>query len=192
MVNLVMMFIVGMAIGQGGPVKNDVDLGNDQFAVDQRGKFVVYRTEALPSEVNVSVLHGRLTAFLETKGNRTAIKNNDRLESEGSIPMERHVGLGNYVAGEINYTLVVENNQGELNYWFTDLTYQPYRNDRYGKRVRATVTPIPLEKQFSKVNEHVWQKQRKYAYEAIDTFAEHVLGQLEAVGKPKVITTNMD
>lgn len=192
MVNLVVMFVAGMAIGHGSPLKDDVGLSGGQFAVDQRGKFVVYKSEVLPSEVNFLVLNGHLTAFLETKGNRTALKSTNRLESEGSVPMAKHAGIGNYVAGKINYTLVVENNDGELNYWFTDLTYQPYRNDRYGKRIKATASPIPLEKQLSKVNEQVWQKQKKYAYEVIGELADQVGAQLEAAGKPKVITTNME
>jgi len=191
MVNLVVMFVAGMAIGHGNPLKDDVGRDVGQFAVDQRGKFVVYQSETLPGGVSFAAVQEQLAAFLDAKGNKTEAKGADRLQSEGRIPMKKHAGIGNYVGGEINYTLVVENDNGELNYWFTDLTYQPYRNDRYGKRVKATASPIPLEKQLSKVNEQVWRKQQKYAYEAIDELADQVSAQLEAVGKPKVIVTNM-
>lgn len=192
MVNLVVMFVAGIAIGHGNPVKDDVGRGAGQFAVDQRGKFVVYKPNALAGEVRFSAVQEQLTAFLDAKGNETTRKAEGRLESIGSISMKKHAGIGNYVAGKINYTLVVENSEGELNYWFTDLNYQPYRNDRYGKRVKATVVPIPLEDQFSKVNERIWAKQKNYAYEALDELADQVLGQLEAAGRPKVVTTNMD
>ncbi len=192
MMNLVMTFVAGMAIGHGSPLKDDVGRDAGQFAVDQRGKFVVYKSEALPSEVRFSDVQKQLNTFLATKGNETEFKGTDRLESKGRIHMKKHAGIGNYVAGDVLYTLVVEDNGDELNYWFTDLTYQPYRNDRYGKRVKATASPIPLEKQMSKMNEHVWKKQKNYAYEAIDEMAEQVLTQLEAAGKPKVITTRME
>ncbi|SFC49551.1 hypothetical protein SAMN05421747_112118 [Parapedobacter composti] len=191
MVNLAVMFVAGMAIGHGNPLKDDVGRDVGQFAVDQRGKFVVYQSEALPSGVSFAAVQEQLTTFLNAKGNKTEVSSTDRLQSQGSVPMKKHAGIGNYVAGRINYTLVVENNNGELNYWFTDLTYQPYRNDRYGKRIEATASPIPLEKQLSRVNAQVWQKQKKYAYEAIEELAGQVADQLEAAGKPRVITTSM-
>ena len=106
--------------------------------------------------------------------------------------MKKHAGIGNHVAGDIHYTLVMEDRDGELNYWFTDLTYQPFRNDRYGKRVKATASPIPLERQMSSLNAQVWKKQKNYAYEAINEMADQVLAQLEVAGKPKVITTRME
>lgn len=192
MVNLVVMFAAGMAIGHGNPLKDDVGRDAGQFAVDQRGKFVVYHSDMLPSGVSFSDVQTQLNTFLASKGNETELRSATRLESKGRIPMKKHAGIGNYVAGEMHYTLVVEDEGGELNYWFTDLTYQPYRNDRYGKRVKATASPIPLERQMSKVNEHVWKKQKNYAYEAIDEMADQVLAQLEAAGKPRVITTRME
>lgn len=190
MVNLVVVFVAGLAIGHGNPLKDDVG-GNGQFAVDQRGKFVVYHVEALPNEVNFTAVQKQLNAFLDTKGNQTSTKGTNRLESKGSVPMKKHAGIGNYVAGTINYTLVVEDNNGEVNYWFTDLAYQPYRNDRYGKRVKATVSPIPLEEQFSSINAGLWKKQKSYAYDAISELADQVSAQVDAVGKPRVITTNL-
>ncbi len=190
MVNLVMMFVAGLAIGHGNPLKDDVGR-SERFAVDQRGRYVVYHVETLPNEVNFTAVQEQLTAFLGAKGNKTVLSDAARLESKGSIPMKKHAGIGNYVAGTINYTLVVEDRDGELNYWFTDLTYQPYRNDRYGKRIKATTSPIPLEKQLSKVNEPVWKKQKNYAYDAIDELADQVSAQLQAAGKPRVINTGM-
>ncbi|GGG89078.1 hypothetical protein GCM10007415_23990 [Parapedobacter pyrenivorans] len=192
MVNLVAIFVAGIAIGHGNPVKDDVGRDAGQFAVDQRGKFVVYKSNALADEVSFPAVQEQLTAFLDAKGNETTTKSAGRLESTGSVSMKKHAGIGNYVAGKINYTLVLENSEGELNYWFTDLSYQPYRNDRYGKRIKATVAPIPLEDQFSKLNERIWAKQKNYAYEALDELANQVLGQLEAAGRPKVVTTNME
>ncbi|SEL08965.1 hypothetical protein [Parapedobacter koreensis] len=191
MVNLIVMFIAGAAIGHGNPLKDDVGRSNGQFAVDQRGKFVVYHSETLPGEVSFSAVQAHLSAFLEAKGNKVIVRSATRLESEGSAPMKKHAGIGNYVAGTVNYKLVVEDNDGELNYWFTDLTYQPYRNDRYGKRIKATTAPIPLESQLSKLNEEVWKKQRNHAYEAISEVANQVAKQLATVDKPKVITTSM-
>ncbi|GGC49009.1 hypothetical protein GCM10011386_46540 [Parapedobacter defluvii] len=192
MVNLVVMFMAGMAIGHGNPLKDDVGRDAGQFAVDQRGKFVVYKSEVLPNEVSFSEIQAQLNAFLASKGNETELKSTNRLESNGRIHMKKHAGIGNYVAGDVHYTLVVEDDGGQLNYWFTDLTYQPYRNDRYGKRVKATASPIPLERQMSKLNEHVWKKQKNYAYEAIDEMADQVLKQLEAADKPTVITIRME
>lgn len=192
MVNLVAMFVAGIAIGHGNPVKDDVGRNAGQFVVDERGKFVVYKSSALADGVSFSAVQEQLTAFLDAKGNETVPKAAGRLESTGSVSMKRHAGIGNYVAGKINYTLVLEDSDGELNYWFTDLSYQPYRNDRYGKRIKATVAPIPLEDRFSRVNEWIWAKQKNYAYESLDELADQVLSQLEATGRPKVVTTNME
>jgi len=191
MVNLVVMFAAGMAIGHGNPLKDDVGYDAGPFAVDQRGKFVVYNSEMLPNGMSFSDVQVQLSSFLESKGNKTELKGAARLESTGRIHMKKHAGIGNYVAGDVHYTLVVEEEEGILNYWFTNLTYQPYRNDRYGKRVKAMASTIPLERQMSKVNEIVWKKQKNYAYEAIDEMANQVLTQLEAAGKPTVITTRM-
>lgn len=190
MINSVMMFVAGLAIGHGNPLKDDVGRSG-QFAVDQRGKYVVYHVETLPNEINFATAKEQLATFLDAKGNKTTLSDAGRLESKGNIPMEKHAGIGNYVAGTINYTLVVEDKGGTLNYWFTDLTYQPYRNDRYGKRIKATKSPIPLERQLSKVNEQVWQKQKNYAYDAINELADQVSTQLESAGKPRVINTSM-
>lgn len=192
MVNLVVMFVAGMAIGHGNPLKDDVGRDAGQFAVDERGKFVVYDSEMLPNGLSFSDVQGQLNAFLASKGNKTELKGTNRLESSGRIPMKKHAGIGNHVAGDIHYTLVMEDRDGELNYWFTDLTYQPFRNDRYGKRVKATASPIPLERQMSSLNAQVWKKQKNYAYEAINEMADQVLAQLEVAGKPKVITTRME
>gem|GEM_PF-692398 len=192
MINLTIMFVAGMVIGHGSPVKDDVGVDAGQFMVDERGKLVVYKSDALASDANFITMREQLTTFLLTKGNEITRTTAARLESTGSVPMEKHAGIGNYVAGEIHYTLVLENNAGEINYWFTDLRYQPYRNDRFGKRARATATPIPLEKKFSKMNEQVWKKQKNYAYDAIEALADDVLGQLETAGKTKVVTTAMD
>lgn len=190
MVSLVVMFTAGLAIGHGNPLKDDVGAHGGQFAVDQRGKLVVYKTEAMPTEASFSAVQEHVASFMEAKGNTTVAKDANRLESEGSVKMKKHAGIGNHVAGTINYTMVVENNNGELNYWFTDLTYQPYRNDRYGKRIKATASPIPLESSRSSVNAGVWAKQKTYAYEALDELAGQVLAQVEAAGRPKVVTTN--
>ncbi len=192
MVNLIVMFAAGMAIGHGNPLKDDVGRDAGQFAVDQRGKFVVYHSETLPNGTSFSDVQLQLSRYLDSKGNKTELKGAARLESTGRIHMKKHAGIGNYVAGDVHYTLVVEDEGGILNYWFTDLTYQPYRNDRYGKRVKAIASPVPLERQMSKVNEHVWKRQKNYAYEAIDEMADQVLKQLEAAGKPTVITTRME
>src|SRR5690606_37012681 len=191
MLHLVAMFVAGLAIGHGNPLKDDVGRDVGRFAVDERGKLVVYRSGSLPDGVNFSDAQVQLSRFLDARGSETGQKSAARLESTGSLPMKKHAGIGNYVAGEVHYTLVVESDGGELNYWFTDLAYQPYRNDRYGKRVKATASPIPLERQMSKLNANVWKKQKIYAYEALDDMADQVLAQLNSVGKPRVITTRM-
>ncbi len=190
MVSLVVMFTAGLAIGHGSPLKDDVGVQAGQFAVDQRGKLVVYKADALATVTDFSAVSEQVALFMEAKGNKTVAKDAGRLESAGSVKMKKHAGIGNQVAGTINYTMVVENNNGELNYWFTDLTYQPYRNDRYGKRVKATASPIPLESSYSSVNAGVWAKQKGYAYEALDELADQVLAQMESAGKPKVVTTS--
>ncbi len=190
MVSLVVLFTAGLAIGHGNPLKDDVGAHAGQFAVDQRGKLVVYKADVLPAEADFSAVSERVALFMEAKGNKTVAKDAGRLESAGSVKMKKHAGIGNHVAGSINYTMVVENNNGELNYWFTDLTYQPYRNDRYGKRIKATASPIPLESSYSSVNAGVWNKQKGYAYEALDELADQVLAQMESAGKPKVVTTS--
>lgn len=192
MVSLVVMFVAGMAIGHGNPLKDDVGRDAGQFSVDQRGKFVVHDSETLPSGVSFSDIQAQLNTFLASKGDDTELKGTTRLESRGRVPMKKHAGIGNYVAGDVHYTFVMEDKGGELTYWFTDLTYQPFRNDRYGKRVKATASPIPLEKQMSKVNTQVWKKQKNYAYEAINEMADQVLAQLETARKPRVITTGME
>src|SRR5690606_1534117 len=190
MVNLIVMFVAGIATDLGNVLSNrSGDAG--LFAVDQRGKYVVYQTEPLAEGIDFSEVHRRLGAWMDAKGNSTSVKGPHRIESTGAVAMKKHAGIGNFVAGEIHYTLVVENNNGEVNYWFTDLAYQPYRNDRYSKRIKATTSPIPLEKQLSKLNANVWKKQKGYAYETINELAEQLAVQLEAAGKPKVITTSM-
>ncbi|WP_257667676.1 hypothetical protein [Parapedobacter tibetensis] len=191
MVNLVLLLAVNMPIAHGNMANNNMISNDERFAVDQRGKFVVYKTEPIADGVSFSDINQQLTNYLTQKGNHTTTSGGNRLESWGSVTMKKHAGIGNYVGGTINYTLVVENDEGELNYWFTDLTYQPYRNDRYGKRVKASVSPIPLEKKMSKVNDKVWNKQRGYAYETIDQLADEVSSQLKAVGKSKIVTTSM-
>ncbi len=188
MIKLASMFVVGMAIGHGNPVKDDVGANAGQFLVDQRGKFVVYKPNALKSDASFTTMQEQLTKYLVAKGNEITITTAERLESRGILPMEKHAGIGNHVAGEIHYTLVLEDRNAEINYWFTDLSYQPYQNDRFGKRIKATATPIPLEKRFSKVNEHVWMEQKRYAHESIEALAEAVHEQLATAGKPKVIT----
>jgi len=181
--------MTGLALGQGNPRGMDAgDIG--QFAVDQRGRYVVYQTEALPDNITFDAACSRLDVFLTAKGNTNATESN-RLRSEGSVVMKKHAGIGNYVAGDLHYTLVVEYDNGEVKYWFTDLAYQPYRNDRYGKRIKATVSPIPLEQEMSKLNAGIWSKQRRYAYETLEALSDEIASQLKALGKPKVVNTTL-
>ncbi|MGK6351452.1 hypothetical protein [Parapedobacter sp. DT-150] len=191
MVNLIITFIVGLFITHGSPLKGHFGTDNGQFAVDQRGKFVVYKSDELPANVRFPVARARLIGFLEARGDKIVINTDNRLESTGSVTMRKHAGIGNYVAGQLHYTLVAENNDGSLNYWFTDLMYQPLRNDRYGKRIKATRFPIPLEKKVSKINERIWYKQRSFAHDTIQDLADQLSAQIKAAGQAGVITTNM-
>ena len=191
MVNLMVMFIAGMVVGHGDLMKDDVGYGMGGFSVDQRGKLVFFKSGAWPDKVGFLEAYEALVPFLDSKGNKTERGSSGRMESNGRTPFRKHAGIGNHVAGDLNYTLVVEENGAGFNYWFTDLTYQPYSNDRYGKRVKATSSPIPLERKMSSINEHIWQKQRIYAYETIEELANQLLVRLEAAGMPDVVDTSI-
>ncbi|WP_374743987.1 hypothetical protein [Parapedobacter sp. 2B3] len=185
------MLITGVTVGYTGLSTDDIGRGTSGFSVDQRGKLVLLKSETWPDQIGLEEVRETLTAFLAEKGNGITHVGTNRMESVGSIRMKNHAGIGNHVAGDVHYTLVIEDNGSGFTYWFTDLTYQPYRNDRYGKLVKATVSPIPLENRASKINAHIWQKQKTHAYEAIDGLADQLLAQLEAAGRPGVVNTGM-
>lgn len=187
MVGLVMMLVAGMTASHGDFSTDDIGRNTGGFSVDQRGKLVLVKSESWPDKVGFAEASEALTDFLTTKGNTTTYVDAQRIEGRGRVPLTRHAGIGNYVAGDVHYTLVIEDNGSEFICWFTDLEYQPYRNDRYGKRIKATASPIPLERELSKINEPIWQKQRAYAYESIDKAANRLLAQLERLGKPTVV-----
>src|SRR5690606_37907269 len=187
MINLVVMLIAGVTVGHGGLSTDDIGRGTGGFSVDQRGKLVLLKSEMWPGQIGLDEAHETVTVFMAAKGDRTAHIGTNRIESSGRVRMKNHAGIGNRVAGDIYYTLVIEDNGAGFSYWFTDLRYQPYRNDRYGKLVKATSSPIPLESRASKINARIWQKQKTYAYEMIDGLAGRLLARLEAAARPSVV-----
>lgn len=191
MVNFTTVLIAGMIAGHGVFSNDPIGRNTGGFSVDQRGKLVMVDTDSWPDEVGFNEAREVLTVFLDANGNSTAQLDGRRMESSGKVQLKKHAGIGNHVAGDIHYTLVVADNGPGFTYWFTDLKYQPYRNDRYGKRIKATAAPIPLERKVSKLNEPIWQKQKVYAYESIGEFAEQLFAQLESIGKPTVVNIEM-
>lgn len=189
MVNLVMMFIASMSAGHGDFSKDDIGRNKAGFSKNQDGKLVLVKSEPWPDQVAFNEGKAVLTDFLTANGNTMTQVDGRRITSKGRVPLKGHAGIGNYVAGDIHYTLVIENNGSELTYWFTDLTYQPYRNDRYGRRIKATVSPIPLERRLSKINEQIWEKQKSHAHEALDELGGQLLQHLQWAGKPSVFHT---
>ncbi|HWK99066.1 MAG TPA: hypothetical protein VNQ55_03930 [Parapedobacter sp.] len=189
MVNLVMMFIASMSVNQSDFSKDDVGGGMHGFSVNQHGKLVLVKSASWPDQVEFADAREVLIDFLSEKGNITEQMEGQRITSVGRVPLKQHTGIGNHVAGDIHYTLVIENNGVEFNYWFTDLAYQPYRNDRYGKRIKATATPIPLERRLSKINGKIWEKQKGYAQDALDDLSEQLLRSLQWAGKSAVFHT---
>lgn len=191
MVNLAIPFLMILLSTPTDIPTGSVGHGTGGFSVDQRGKFVFYKSAAWPEEVRFDRASEALMDFFQIKGNEATQIHAKRLESKGCIPLKKHAGIGNHVAGEIRYTFVLEDNGTDFSYWFTDLSYQPYRNDRYGKRIKATATPIPLEKQMSKINQPVWMQQKAYAYESIAELADQLAEQVRSADASKVIHLNV-
>jgi len=189
MVNLVMMFIASMSVGQNDFSKEDIGSGRHGFSVNQHGKLVLAKSASWPDQVEYADAREALIDFLSEKGNVTELRESRRITSVGRVPMKQHAGIGNHVAGDIHYTVVIEDNGSEFNYWFTDLAYQPYRNDRYGKRIKATAKPIPLERQASKINAEVWERQKLHAQDALDNLSDQLLQSLQWTVKPAVFHT---
>lgn len=191
MVSLLVILMAGMSLGHTDFSSDDMRNGTGGFVTDQRGKLVLLKSDSWPDQVGFAEAREALTDFLAMKGNTTTHIGTGGVESKGRVPLKNHAGIGNHVAGDIHYTLMVKDNGSGFDYWFTDLMYQPYRNDRYGKRIKATVSPIPLESQLSKINEQIWQKQKTYAYEVIAGLADELAVRLETVGKPAMINIGM-
>lgn len=158
------------------------------FATDQRGKFVVHREHDLHTNVSGQQLFDHAQRYFKQQGAEVVTTGN-QLRASGQVKLKQHAGVGNYVAGEVKYTVIVEEDNGEYRYWFTDFMYQPYVKDRYGKLVKANVKPIPMESQMSRLNQGLWQQQRRYAYNAIREVAADFEYQIGKVAIPSTVQT---
>jgi len=157
---------------------------NGGFLTDQRGKYVVmYDVQAdLSENEDLSLV---IRDFF--KEEPMVLTEEKRLSVNGAIHLNHHVVMGNYVAGDVLYRLVFEKTAEGFRYWFTDLAYRPYIKDRYGKVTKASVAPIPLEKEFGELNKGAWMRQRRAAYEAIRQESERWGRHLKSAGRAKTI-----
>ncbi|MEH6308302.1 hypothetical protein RYH73_21785 [Olivibacter sp. CPCC 100613] len=181
MVNFVMFLFVGLFADTSGQINTG------GFVTDQNGKYVVYHQEEASKLDDKQHIESYISKFFETNASTLAADGQERVTVAGKTTLKRHATIGNYIAGDVNYKLVFEKVGEGYRYWFTDLSYQPYIKDRYGKIVPAKVKPIPLEKNMTRVNQGSWNKQREYAYQTISNLAEHFNEYLNRGDQPTVV-----
>jgi len=165
MVNFIMLIFAGLFT----ETKEKENTGG--FTIDQRGRYVAYyeeNTRQIEEDLN---LLEYISEFFKAKVVQRDESGSGRITIKGKAVLKKHVGIGNYIAGDLCYKLIFEKTTDGYRCWFTDLAYQPYIKDRYGKIVAAKVKPIPLEKKASKVNEHTWNKQREFAHYTINALS---------------------
>lgn len=181
MVNFVMLLFAGLF----ADVKGQENTGG--FITDQNGKYVVYHQEKAIKLDDKQDFQSYVSEFFDKKAVKLNAEGQERVTVEGKTALKRHATIGNYVAGAVNYKLVFEKTGDGYRYWFTDLSYQPYIKDRYGKVVPAKVKAIPLEKDMTDINQGSWNKQREYAYQTISTLAENFNKHLNRIDQPTVV-----
>ncbi|GAA4788297.1 hypothetical protein GCM10023231_15610 [Olivibacter ginsenosidimutans] len=178
MLNFVMLIVVSLFTDG-----REQEHGGD-FLTDQRGKYVVMHE----SDYEITQGYDFSVAIRDFfKEQPMVLEKKDQLFVNGKAKLKSHAVIGNYVAGEVLYRLVFEKTTVGYRYWFTDLAYQPYVKDRYGKLVKAAITPIPLERKLSKINQRVWERQQASAYETIQLVSEKLDRYLQQVGQPKTV-----
>ncbi|SEN99386.1 hypothetical protein SAMN05216436_1288 [bacterium A37T11] len=166
-------------------------LVNGGFSKDQRGKFVLFGEDKLEASMTDDQLKSSVTAFFADESAKVGTTADGQLKVSGKTKLKKNAGIGNYVAGYLLYTAIIENKDGILRYWFTDIYYKPYVISRYGSLVPANVKPIPLEQDLSALNQRSWDRQRKHAYETIQNLSDQLKKQIQQqeTSKPSVITT---
>lgn len=183
MVNFVMLLFAGIF----ADTKEQEHTGG--FVTDPNGKYVVFQEEKKEFESDID-LQDYVLDFFDEKEVEIEKENTQRVKISGKTMLKRHAGIGNYIAGDLNYNMTFEKTPDGYRYWFTDLSYQPYVKDRYGKIVPANAKPIPLEKEMSKINKGVWKKQREFAFQTMNDLAGKLNDYLGRVDAPKVIAIN--
>lgn len=181
MVNFIMLMFAGLFTD----VKEQHNTGG--FLTDQKGRYVVYHEDD-KQQINEGLdLQEHINEFFKSKAAELEESGQERIAVKGKTMLKKHAGIGNYVAGDVVYNLVFEKTANGYRYWFTDLAYQPYVKDRYGKLVAAKVKPIPLEKQMSNINQGVWAKQREFAYHTISALSDSFNKHIQKIDQAKVI-----
>lgn len=182
MVNFVMLLFAGLF----APANGQENTGG--FMTDQNGKFVVYYQEKNIKFEDGELFKAHVNEFFKKQSPKfEKEEGQERVMVEGKTALKKHATIGNYIAGDVNYKLVFEKTADGYRYWFTDLSYQPYIKDRYGKIVPANVKPIPLEKNMSSLNQGTWNKQREYAYQTLSVLAENFNKHLSNMDQPRVV-----
>lgn len=184
MVNFVMLMFTGLF----ADLKEQHNTGG--FITDQKGRYVVYHEDD-KQQINEDLnLQEHINEFFKLKAAALEESGQGRVAVKGKTMLKKHAGMGNYVAGDVVYNMIFEKTDTGYRYWFTDLAYQPYVKDRFGKLVAAKVKPIPLEKQMSHMNQNVWAKQREFAYQTISALSDSFNMHLQKIDQPKVIQLN--
>lgn len=183
MVNFVMLLFAGIF----AEAKEQEHTGG--FVTDPNGKYVVYQEEKKEFNNDLN-LQDYVLGFFDNKGVKIEKEGAERMQVRGKTKLKKHAGIGNYIAGDLNYSMVFEKTNDGYRYWFTDLSYQPYIKDRYGKIVPANVRSIPLEKEMSKINKGVWNKQREFAFLTMNELSGELNDYLVKIDEPKVIAIN--
>ncbi len=163
---------------------------NGGFSKDQRGKFVLFGESKLEVSFSEAELKDAVSDFFKDQGATVSVMAEGQLKISGKKKLKKNAEIGNYVAGYIYYTAILENKDGMLQYWFTDLTYQPYVIGRYGTLVPASVKPMPLEENLSVLNQRSWERQRKNAYQTLQTLSSELKAELQQEGKPEPAVIN--
>lgn len=183
MVNFVMLLFAGIF----ADTKEQEHTGG--FMTDPSGKYVVFQEEKKEFNRDFN-LQDYVLGFFDEKEVETEKEGAQRVKISGKTMLKKHAGIGNYIAGNLNYSMIFEKTADGYRYWFTDLSYQPYVKDRYGKIVPANVKPIPLEKEMSKINKGVWKRQREFAFQTMNDLAGRLNEYLGRADEPKVIAIN--
>lgn len=180
MVNFIMLVFIGLFT----EIKEQENTGS--FAVDQRGRYVFYKEGVQQMEEGLNLVE-EITGFFKAQEIREDEANLRQIIVKGKAVLKKHAGIGNYIAGDLCYSLIFEKTTDGYRYWFTDLAYQPYIKDRYGKIVAAKVKPIPLEKNMSKINQHTWNQQREFAYHTIEMLSTDFNAYLRKINESEIL-----
>lgn len=144
------------------------------------GKYVL--EGSIQSSYDPESLCQTMRSYVDSNNALQAIDSSEGFRNvrvKGHFEVPSYQTFTKYPDGVIWYDMTLHMSANTCKYYITDLIFQPYKRNRYGRFELVSGKYVPLEKNASKLNQKSWQYHREKAKYKLDELVNRLIKELK-------------